>query len=131
MPNPKTKKADQYNDPSHNYREYWNGRNYEHRAEELAIKRLLKGQHFKTAIDVGGGYGRLDPLLSEFADHVTLAEPSQQQLDLAVEFLKDHPYIQRKLTQADNLDFEAGSVDLVTLIRVMHHLPDPKAEFAE
>src|SRR5580698_4463335 len=122
MPNSKTKKADQYNDPKHNYREYWNNRDYEHRAEVLAIKRLLKGKHFKIAVDVGGGYGRLDPLLSDYADHVTLAEPSQKQLTLADDFLKDHPYIQKKLMQADKLDFESGSVDLVTMIRVMHHL---------
>ena len=125
------KKADQYNDPKHNYRDYWHGRDYEHRAEELAIKRLLKGRHFKTAVDVGGGYGRLDPMLTEFADHVTLTEPSQQQLDMAKDFLKNYPYVQFKLGQADDLDFKTGSVDLVTLIRVIHHLPDPKVEFGE
>ncbi len=35
----KTKKrADQYNDPSHNYLRYWDERQYEHAAEEIAIK---------------------------------------------------------------------------------------------
>lgn len=29
------KKADQYNDPSHNYLKYWSGRDYEHAAEEI------------------------------------------------------------------------------------------------
>ncbi len=33
--------------------------------------------------------------------------------------------------QADDLKFPDGSVDLLTMIRVMHHLPDPSAEFAE
>jgi hypothetical protein len=42
---PKTKaavhrKADQYNDPKHNYLKYWDGREYEHLAEEIAITRL-------------------------------------------------------------------------------------------
>jgi hypothetical protein len=37
-----TRKADQYNDPKHNYQDYWTGREYEHAAEEMAIKRLLK-----------------------------------------------------------------------------------------
>src|SRR5438105_402348 len=85
------RKADQYNDPGHNYLRYWDNRGYEHRAEEIAITRLLRGKHFKTAADVGGGYGRLCVLLEHFADHVTLVEPSQQQLDIARDFLKDHP----------------------------------------
>src|SRR6266699_3705755 len=90
------KKADQYNDPSHNYLHYWDGRDYEHAAEELAIKRLLQGRHFKHAVDVGGGYGRLCVLLEKYADRVTLAEPSQQQLDIADEFLKGHPTVDKK-----------------------------------
>jgi SAM-dependent methyltransferase len=131
---PKTatkKKADQYNDPKHNYLHYWDGREYEHAAEELAIGRLLRGKHLKTAVDVGGGYGRLCVQLEKYADNVTLAEPSQQQLDIAADFLKDHPEIKRQLMQADDLKFEDNSVELLTMIRVMHHLPDPSAEFQE
>jgi ubiquinone/menaquinone biosynthesis C-methylase UbiE len=125
------KKADQYNDPSHNYLKYWEGRDYEHAAEEMALRRLLNGKRFKHAVDVGGGYGRLCVFLETYAEKVTLAEPSQQQLDIAKEFLKDHPKVDRKLLQADDLKFKAGSIDLLTMVRVMHHLPDPTAELAE
>jgi ubiquinone/menaquinone biosynthesis C-methylase UbiE len=125
------KKADQYNDPKHNYLHYWDGRDYEHAAEEMAIKRLLEGRKFRNAVDVGGGYGRLCVLLENYADKVTLAEPSQQQLDIARDYLKDHPEIDRKLLQADDLQFPDGSIDLLTMVRVMHHLPDPSPEFAE
>jgi SAM-dependent methyltransferase len=132
MPNAKPKRrADQYNDPSHNYLHYWDGRGYEHAAEELAIRRLLKGKHYKTAVDVGGGYGRVFFFVEQFADDVTLAEPSQQQLDIAKDFLKDHPEVHRNLMQADDLQFKAGSIELLTMIRVMHHLPNPTNEFAE
>ncbi|HXE09917.1 MAG TPA: class I SAM-dependent methyltransferase [Verrucomicrobiae bacterium] len=127
----KKRKADQYNDPKHNYLHYWDGRQYEHLAEEIAIGKLLRGKRFGQAVDVGGGYGRLSILLENYADHVTLAEPSRQQLDIAADFLKGHAEIDRKLMQADDLQFENGSVDLVTMIRVMHHLPDPSAEFKE
>jgi SAM-dependent methyltransferase len=125
------RRADQYNDPKHNYLHYWEGREYEHAAEEVAIRKLLKGKHFNKAVDVGGGYGRLCVLLEEYADDVTLAEPSQQQLDIAKEYLKDHPEIHRELMQADDLRFEDGSIDLLTMVRVMHHLPDPTTEFSE
>jgi SAM-dependent methyltransferase len=125
------KKADYYNDPSYNYLEYWEGREYENAAEKMAIRRLLAGKHFYHAVDIGGGYGRLSVILRKFADTVTLAEPSRQQLDIAKEFLSDYPAIKRVLMQADNLDFSDASVDLITLIRVMHHLPDPTRELAE
>lgn len=123
--------ADQYNDPSHNYLKYWEGRDYEHAAEEMAIRRILKGKRFKQAVDIGGGYGRLCLLLKNYADKVTLAEPSQQQLDLAKAFLKDYPEVDRKLVQADDLPFKDGSVDLITMVRVMHHLPKPEDELKE
>lgn len=125
------RRADQYNDPKHNYLKYWQGRDYEHRAEEIAIRRLLRGRHFRRAVDVGGGYGRLCLLLKEYADKVTLAEPSQQQLDIAAGFLKGHTEITRRLAQADDLPFKDGSVNLLTMVRVMHHLPDPAPEFQE
>jgi ubiquinone/menaquinone biosynthesis C-methylase UbiE len=123
--------ADQYNDPTHNYLHYWEGRDYENQAEIIAIKRLLEGKRFQHAVDIGGGYGRLCVLLAEYADRVTLAEPSQQQLDIAKDFLKDHPQVDRKLMQVEDLQFADGSVDLFTMIRVMHHLPDPRKPFAE
>ena len=125
------KKADQYNDPKHNYLRYWDGRDYEHASEEIAITRLIDNKHFEHAVDVGGGYGRLCVLLEKYANKVTLAEPSQQQLDIAANFLQDHPRVDRALLQADDLKFKDGSVDLLTMIRVMHHLPDPSSEFSE
>lgn len=125
------RKADQYDDPRYNYQDYWVGREYEHAAEEMAIKRLLKGRHFKQAVDIGGGYGRLSKLLSKFADNVILAEPSQQQLDIAEIYLKDTPQVERKLLQAADLKMPDGSIDLVLVVRVLHHLPDPRPEFVE
>jgi len=125
------KKADQYNDPTHNYLKYWDGRDYENAAERMAIERLLEGKHFKNAVDVGGGYGRLCVLLEKYADKVTLAEPSQQQLHIAKDCLQDHPEVDRKLLQAEDLKFKDGSIDLLTMVRVMHHLPNPTPEFTE
>ncbi len=129
--NKSAKKANQYDDPKYNYQDYWAGREYEHAAEEMAINRLLKGQHFKKAVDVGGGYGRLSLFLTKYADSVLLAEPSQQQLDIAKFYLKDTKNVERKLLQAAHLKMPAKSVDLVLVVRVLHHLPEPEAEFNE
>lgn len=130
--NQKIKKvANQYDNDNYNYLDYWDGRDYEHAAEEMAIKRLLSGKRFGRVVDIGGGYGRLCVLLEQYGDKVTLAEPSKVNLKIAEDYLKDHPNIERKLMQADDLQFKDGSVDLFTMIRVMHHIPEPAKEFAE
>src|SRR5579862_9194865 len=131
MPKKQIKKADQYNDPAYNYQDYWQGREYEHAAEELAIKRLLRGRKFNLAVDVGGGYGRLSKFLTKYSKKVILAEPSQQKLDIGRMYLKGTPEVQRKLWQAADLKLKKGEADLVLVVRVLHHLPDPTAEFKE
>lgn len=120
-----------YDDEGFNYRSYWSNRNYEHKAEVLAMRRLLKGRHFGEAADIGGGYGRLSVVLAEFADQVTLVDASSQQLTLANDFLADYPDVEKRLMDAASLDFRDESLDLVAMVRVMHHLPDPSAEISE
>lgn len=125
------KKATHYDDDDYNYLHYWDGRDYENESERLAIAKLLRNKHFKSAVDIGGGYGRLCIFLKKYAKNVTLAEPSQQQLDIAKDYLKGHKDISCVRTQADSLSFKDKSFDLITMIRVMHHLPDPSTEFSE
>jgi ubiquinone/menaquinone biosynthesis C-methylase UbiE len=125
------RRADFYNDPDFNYSQFWVGRDYEHQAEAIALRRLLRGQRFGHAIDIGGGYGRLSVILGEYADHVTLTDPSTQQLDLSARIYPNVSHFDRVLADASHLHFADQSVDLVTLIRVLHHLPRPEPEFAE
>ncbi len=120
-----------YDDEGFNYQSYWSNRNYEHKAEVIAIRRLLKGRRFGTAADIGGGYGRLSVVLAEFADKITLVDSSSQQLALAADFLADHPDVEKRLMDAASLDFPDQSLDLVAMVRVLHHLPVPSAEIAE
>lgn len=125
------RKTDIYNDPAFNYAQFWTGRNYEHHAEVIALRRLLRGRRFEHAVDVGGGFGRLSVILGDYADRVTLADPSSQQLELSERIFPGHSFIERRLMDAAHLSFDDESVDLVSLIRVLHHLPDPAAEFNE
>ncbi len=82
-----TRRGAYYDDDNLNYADYWTGRDYEHAAEVMAIRRLLAGLSFEDAVDVGGGYGRLSIVLADYARRVTLVDSSQQQLDLASTFL--------------------------------------------
>src|SRR5215469_7897232 len=120
-----------YDDAGLNYRDYWSDRDYEHEAEVIAIRRMLGGRSFRDAIDVGGGYGRLSPVLADYAHRVTLVDASTKQIDMAERFLALHPEIDRHVMQAGSLSFAAGSFDLALMVRVLHHLPDPAAELSE
>ena len=123
--------AERYDAGDYNYQDYWKGREYEDAAERMAFSRLLKGKRFRHAVDIGGGYGRLCIFLKNYADKVTLAEPSRQQLKIAEDYLKDHPDIERKRVTAASLGFADGSIDLLTIVRILHHIPEPAPEFNE
>jgi SAM-dependent methyltransferase len=125
------RRTDIYNDPTFNYARFWVGRDYEHHAEVIALRRLLRGRKFRHAVDIGGGYGRLSVILTGYAERVTLVDPSSQQLELSAQIFPARPALDRCLADAAHLQFGDGAADLVTLIRVLHHLPDPTPEFAE
>ncbi len=125
------KKANQYDDPTFNYVDYWNGRDYENAAEELALNMLLGKRVYKKAADVGGGFGRLARLLRSYAKHVSVVEPSKQQRDRGKDVTKGLTSVDFKDGQGDKLPFKDAELDLITMIRVMHHLPDPKPTFKE
>ncbi|HUC95940.1 MAG TPA: class I SAM-dependent methyltransferase [Candidatus Saccharimonadia bacterium] len=129
--NKQVRDASQYDDKNYNYEKYWIGRDYENACEEIAIRRLLKNKHFAVAVDVGGGYGRLCKIFQDYSDKVTLAEPSKKQLELAKHYLGKNTKVDLLQLQANDLKFEDKSIDLLTMIRVIHHLPNPTAEFSE
>lgn len=126
-----SERTNQYDDNQDSYRTYWQGRAYEHDAEVSAVRTLLGQRRFADAVDVGGGYGRMVPVLQEFADRVTLMDASTKQLADAEEFLADRGQVTTRLMREGHLELDANSVDLVTMIRVMHHLPDPVPMFTE
>ncbi len=118
-----------YDDPEFSYLNYWQGRGYEHAAEVLAIRRLLGKRHFSSGVDIGGGYGRLAPTLLQFCNQLTIVEPSskQRQQSLKIKNLK------LKISEgtSDSTGLPDSSSDFVSIIRVMHHLPDPRPTLKE
>lgn len=121
-----------YDDDKHSYEEFWDGRDYEHHSEMLAIKKLLNGKHYKLAMDFGGGYGRVTPAILEFSDKVILVDPSKKQLDISKRYLKDDPKVETlRVTKKDTVPAKDKSLDLLVMIRVSHHLAEPAPIFDE
>ena len=107
---------------------FWDqgGREYEDRAEAIALKRLLpKNGHL--LLELGAGAGRNTPRYLGF-DRIVLLDYSRTQLEQAQQRLgKSEQYI---YVAADvyRLPFVAGLFDAATMIRVLHHMADaPKA----
>lgn len=118
-----------YDDSDFFYDQYWQTRAYEHTSEVLAIETLLEKKKFSNAADIGGGYGRLSKILTLFAKKVTLVEPSQKQRTLAKKYLDKKIAIQSGL--ANKTGLAKASMDLVLMVRVMHHLPEPESSLVE
>jgi SAM-dependent methyltransferase len=97
----------------------------------MALSRLLQGRRFGHAVDVGGGFGRLTVVLHDYADRVTLADPSHRQLRFAERYLQRYPAVDKRLIDAAHWDFEDASVDLAVMVRVLHHVPHPVNELSE
>lgn len=102
------------------------GREYEDRAEAIALRRLLP-KNGKLMLELGAGAGRNTPRYVGF-ERIVLLDYSTTQLAQARERLgRSNKYI---YVAADiyRLPFRDGLFDAAAMIRVLHHMADaPKA----
>lgn len=123
--------AAHYDDPHFSYPSYWQNREYEHQAETLAIHTLLKDIQVKIAADIGGGFGRLTPSLTPYAAKILLIEPARRLRQIAEKNLKSLSQISILPGSIQRTGLLDSSLDMAAVIRVFHHLPDPKPALAE
>lgn len=105
---------------------FWDhgGREYEHRVEQVALRRLLPLDG-RRMLEVGAGAGRNTPRYDGF-DRIVLFDYSRTQLEQA----------QARLGRSERYTYVAGDVyrlpfnesvfDAATMIRTLHHLADPE-----
>ncbi|MCL5113173.1 MAG: class I SAM-dependent methyltransferase [Patescibacteria group bacterium] len=121
-----------YDDTKHFYEDFWIGRDYEHFSEVLALRNMLNKKHFKVAMDFGGGYGRLSDILLDYSDKVILVDPSTKQLNIAKDKFKNQKNIEYVLINKKNyIPAKDNSIDLLLMVRVSHHVPDPTKLFKD
>lgn len=116
---------------TYDYQAYWEGREYEHDAETAAIQSFLeKIPRIDTVLEVGSGFGRLVDTYAYRAKKVVLADPSAKLLKISRELYRGKKF---KFVQvsAENLPkkFSGASVDLIILVRVLHHVVEPMQVF--
>src|SRR5512138_686080 len=107
---------------------FWDqgGREYEDRAEAIALQRLLP-KNGRSLLELGAGAGRNTPRYVGF-DRIILLDYSRTQLEQAQARLgRSNRYIY-VAADAYRLPFIDGLFDTVTMIRTLHHMADaPRA----
>jgi ubiquinone/menaquinone biosynthesis C-methylase UbiE len=124
-----------YNDKNYDYTKYWQGRDYENDSEFMALERLLPRDYAegKEVIDVGGGFGRLLPILKRRFGNIYIFDYSKKLLETAEE---NASKLDIKITTINGDVNEINSLvdtkyDCVTMIRVSHHLDDLEKVFIQ
>ncbi|MFQ5856887.1 MAG: methyltransferase domain-containing protein [Anaerolineae bacterium] len=110
--------------------DFWNGqgREYEDAVERIALKHLLPPRG-RRLIEIGAGFGRLADLYHGY-DKVILLDYAKSQLRHAQERLGNERFI---YVAGDlyNLPLADAAVDTAITVRVLHHVEDLAAAFAQ
>ncbi len=117
---------------TYDYPSYWQGREYEHKSEIIAIKAFLQRiPHIKKILEVGAGYGRLTPSYIFRASRVIVSDPSGKLLKIARTNLKSKKirFLQSLIENLPN-KIKSHSVDVVIVVRVLHHVEDIEKTFS-
>ncbi len=120
-----------YDKYKYDYTRYWQDdkveRSYEHRAEEIALAKLLP-KKCDWFCDLGAGFGRLFPIYKNRAKNIILADYSIEGLK---KFLPNNSNVYRIALNAYHLPFRDDSMDCLMSIRLIHHIVEPKIFVAE
>lgn len=110
---------------TYDYLSYWLGRGYEHKSEVVCLKDLLaKIKKINTILEVGAGFGRHISSYSFRAKKLIITDSSGKLLKIARETYGKKKNIKFIHSSLENLPqkVRTGSIDLVVMIRVIHHM---------
>ncbi len=119
-----------YQDTCYRY-QFWESqdRRYEDLAERIALRALLPPRG-DTLIEVGAGFGRLATLYHGYR-RVVLMDYARSQLEEAQRYLPQPERYLMVVADVYNLPFIDNLFDVITMVRVMHHLADLPRALAE
>ncbi len=116
--------------------EFWRGREYEDRAERIALARMLPPRGTRVC-EIGAGFGRLADFYLGY-DHIILLDYARSMLREARAYLSQHsrvaPHLARiTFVAADlyNLPLADDALDTAVTVRVLHHVADIPRAFGE
>ena len=92
-----------------------------------ALREDLEGNEYSHAVEIGCGYGRVTPWLSEFAEEVTGVDPNGDVLSIVEDY---YPEINTISAKAQNLPIPDDDADLLFTRAVLQHIPSEGAQQA-
>ncbi len=123
-----------YDDPGYNYEGYWQGREYESKVDKTVLKRMLdliKNKKEMKVVEVGAGFGRLVEVYLDMFRKILLVDPSRKLLSLAEAKFKSFSQVECREGGLEKIPCKTRSVDVVLVIRVLHHVENLDLVFAE
>jgi ubiquinone/menaquinone biosynthesis C-methylase UbiE len=105
------------------------GREYEDRAEAIALKRLLP-RRGRLLLELGAGAGRNTPRYLGF-ERIVLLDYSRTQLQQAQSRLGTSDKYVYVAADIYRLPFIEGAFDAATMIRTLHHMAEPTRALSE
>lgn len=110
---------------------FWDrgGRQYEDRAEAIALRRLLP-RSGRLMLELGAGAGRNTPRYVGF-DRIVLVDYSRTQLEQAQARLGGSDKYIFVAADIYRLPFIDGLFDAATMIRTLHHMAEPRRALAQ
>ncbi len=108
---------------------FWRGREYEDRAERIAIPHMLPPRGARLC-EIGAGFGRLADFYRGY-ERVILLDYSRSLLREARERIGDDPRFLYVAGDLYNLPLADSALDTAVTVRVLHHVTDIPRAFAE
>ncbi len=109
--------------------EFWPGREYEDRAERIAVAHMLPPRGARLC-EIGAGFGRLADFYRGY-DRVSLLDYSRSMLRDARARLQNDPRFLFVAADLYNLPLADSALDTAVTVRVLHHVTDIPRAFAE
>lgn len=121
-----------YDELDYDYSTYWKKRHYEHLAEVLLLKKLLKGDKGKWFLDIGGSFGRLLDTYYKKYKRSVIVDYSLKTLQKNAKSIKSkYPNVEMIAANAYYLPFKENTFDGALMVRVLHHLSQQEKYFSE
>ncbi len=120
-------KISNYDKYNYNYKEYWNERTYEDKAEKIILEKYLKNEKGNYFIDIGGSFGRnLKTYYNKYKNPIILDYSLKTLQKNEKTIKKRYPNVQLIAANAYQMPFKSNSMDGSMMIRVLHHIEDPE-----